>query len=106
MKIEFLYFEGCPNHQKAYELLQQILREKNIDTVVERIEIKDDEDATRHKFVGSPTIRIDGTDVDVSSSNPPYGRTCRLYRVEEKLSAIPSRVMIESAVRSAANRSI
>ena len=101
MKIEFLYFDGCPNHQKAYQLVQQILRKKKIEAGVDRIEIKDDVDAARHKFVGSPTIRIDGIDVDPVTDDRAYAKTCRVYLVSGKLSGLPTRAMIENAIRRA-----
>ncbi len=101
MKIELIYFDGCPNHRKAYQVLQQILREENIYTAVDRIEIKDDVDAARHKFVGSPTIRIDGIDVDPVTDERAYAKTCRVYLVSGKLSGLPARAMIENAIRRA-----
>lgn len=101
MKIEFLYFDGCPNHERAFELLQEVLKENAIQATIERIEIKDDEDAGRHKFIGSPTIRIDGIDVDTVSDDRPYAKTCRVYVVDGKLSGLPTREMIENALWAA-----
>lgn len=98
MKIEFLYFDGCPNHEQAYKLLQEILAERQIDVAVERIEIKDDEAAVRHQFVGSPTIRIDGVDVDPVTDDQAYAKTCRVYLVSGELSGLPARAMIENAI--------
>lgn len=102
MKIEFLYFDGCPNHEKALALLREVLQQKTIETSIDLIEIKDDEDAARHKFVGSPTIRVDGTDIDPVKGKPAYAKTCRVYTIEGKLTGLPSRKMIEDAVRKAA----
>jgi glutaredoxin len=103
MKIQFLYFDGCPNHERAYKLLQEILAEKHIDAAVERIEIKDDDDAVRHQFIGSPTIRIDGVDVDTVTGDRPYAKTCRIYVVDGKLTGLPSRMMIENLLCAAEN---
>lgn len=101
MKIEFLYFEGCPHHEKAFVLLQEVLRDSSIDASIERIEIRNDKDAVRQEFIGSPTIRIDGMDVDPVRGNVTYAKTCRVYSVEGKLSGIPSRKMIEDTLWAA-----
>lgn len=101
MKIEFLYFDGCPHHEKAFDQLQEVLRDSSIDASIERIEIKDDEGAARHKFVGSPTIRVDGVDIDAVTGNPVYAKTCRVYKVDGKLTGLPSPKMIEDAVWAA-----
>ena len=101
MKIEFLYFDDCPNHEKAFALLQEILRDAAIDATIERIEIKDDEDAVKRKFVGSPTIRINGVDVQQIENDHVFGRTCRTYVVDGAFTRLPSRAMIENTLRDA-----
>ncbi len=101
MKIEFLYFDDCPNHEKALALLKEILRDAAIDATIERIEIKDDEDAVKRKFVGSPTIRINGVDIQRIENDHVFGRTCRTYVVDGAFTRLPSRAMIENALRDA-----
>ena len=99
MTIEFLYFDGCPNHQKAYALLLEVLREEQQPIRIERIEIKDDADAQKYKFVGSPTIRIDGNDIDPSASeNRSYVKACRVYEIEGRLSGLPTKEIIRKAL--------
>ncbi len=102
MKIELLYFDGCPNHKKAFALLQDILRDASVSASIERIEIKSDEEAERHKFVGSPTIRVNGVDVHPIKGRPRYGKGCRIYDREGVFTGFPSQEMIENAIRSAA----
>ncbi|MEE9224948.1 MAG: DUF2703 domain-containing protein [Bacteroidota bacterium] len=101
MKIQFLYFESCPNHHNASELLRTVLGEHNIETDIERIEIKNEEDAVKHQFVGSPTIRINGVDIEKIKGNPIYAKTCRVYTIDGKLTGMPSRQMIEDALGTA-----
>jgi len=98
MNIQFLYFEGCPNHQKAYDLLIDILKERRIAAEVERIQITDDEDAARQRFVGSPTIRVDGVDIESIPEDRPYAKTCRVYVVDGAMSGTPSKRMIHEAL--------
>ena len=64
MKIEILYLDGCPNHRPAVERIQTILREEGISASVSEIEIRDQEAAMELGFPGSPTIRVDGLDIE------------------------------------------
>ena len=64
MKIEVLWFEDCPNHQAAGELLDDILASHSVNADIASIEVPDLATGERVKFAGSPTIRIDGVDVD------------------------------------------
>ncbi len=77
--IEFLFWEGCPSHERVLARLTDQLREIGLDPAeVKIIEIETVEDAEAHKFVGSPTIRLDGTDI-ADPKDEPYGLECRLY---------------------------
>ncbi len=103
MKIQFLYFSGCPNHEIARKNLMEAIDEARIkDYVIEEIEIKDDEDALKYRFPGSPTIRVNGVDVDpsyVDSGN--YGLMCRVYRIGDNFYGAPTKEMIKDALEDA-----
>lgn len=78
--VELLFWSGCPSYPGALESLQAQLRSLGLDpeTVLVR-EIETDADAVAERFVGSPTIRVDGTDiVDPGGQQPAL--TCRIYR--------------------------
>ena len=62
--IELFYWEGCPSHPEAKALLEQVLAELGRDDRIVMTEVKSDEEAERLRFPGSPTIRVDGNDVD------------------------------------------
>lgn len=98
MTIQFLYFDECPNHQKAFNLLKETLREQSITAAIDRIAISDDGDAARQKFIGSPTIRVDGVDIETIEEDRPYAKTCRVYVVEGAMGGIPSKRMIRDAL--------
>lgn len=73
-----------------------------IDAPVERIEIRTDEEAERWHFPGSPTIQIDGEDIDPNASQLPTRLTCRLYFKEDgRPSPLPSKEMIKRALQRA-----
>ncbi|MBI3473013.1 MAG: hypothetical protein HY013_16780 [Candidatus Solibacter usitatus] len=67
MKIEILYFDGCPNHQPAVERVKEVLKEEGLAAEVVEVNVGDDASARSLGFQGSPTIRIDGLDVEPSA---------------------------------------
>jgi hypothetical protein len=100
VKIEMLFWEGCPSHPEALELLQAVLRERGIEEPIELREVFTLEDAVELGFPGSPTIRIDGRDVDPVGATDPPALTCRVYRLPDgRPSPVPSRQQLEEAVR-------
>ena len=58
MRIELLWWEGCPSHPKALEELERILEEEGAQADVELVEIETDDQARAERFPGSPTVRI------------------------------------------------
>jgi len=105
MKIELLYFDGCPNHEPALEVLRQVLAEDGVDAPVETVNVTSDEQAVRHRFLGSPSIRIDGRDVEKEARAADFGRGCRIYLWNGTPKGYPSREMIRAAVRERVGRS-
>ena len=100
MRIEFLFWEGCPSHPEAKALLQEVLDEHGIEARVEVREIHTHEEAVELAFPGSPTIRVDGRDVDPAGSEAPPSLTCRVYRLPDgRPSPVPSRQQLEEALR-------
>jgi hypothetical protein len=100
VRIEFLFWEGCPSHPEAKELLEDVLAERRIDVPIEMHEIRTKEEAVASAFPGSPTIRIDGRDVDPAGAEEPPALTCRVYRFPDgRVSPVPSREQLEEALR-------
>lgn len=90
MNVELLFWEGCPSHPKALADLRAAMTELGLcpDAVVLR-EVQSHADAEREQFVGSPTIRINGVDVQ-PPGNQPFGLTCRVYhRRDGRISPTP-----------------
>lgn len=80
MKIEVLYFSGCPNHAPAVERLQAVLAAEGVAADVVEIEVNDVATAKSLRFLGSPTIRVNGTDVEAPLDvESPTGLSCRTY---------------------------
>ncbi|NJD29539.1 MAG: hypothetical protein FIA92_14760 [Chloroflexi bacterium] len=99
--VELLWFNDCPNHPAARAMLGQLLAELAPGTEIKDIDATDPAVAQRHRFPGSPTIRVDGRDVDPSIQDPgDYTPRCRLYWTVEGLQGVPERAWIESALRA------
>jgi hypothetical protein len=100
VKIEFLYWEDCPSHPQALERLRGLMEAEGINAPIEMIEVLTDEQARALRFPGSPTIRVDGTDVDPEgAAQMDFALTCRIYRLEDgRISPLPSEAMIRRAL--------
>jgi mercuric ion transport protein len=96
MKVEVLYFEGCPNYHRTTTLVRQAIAELGVDAEVEEIEVRTPQDAERLGFLGSPTVHVDGVDIDPSERESTVsGFACRTYAGR----AVPPREMIIAALR-------
>jgi hypothetical protein len=98
--VEFLYWEGCPSYPEARELLEDVLRVQAADVEIQVRQVETQEEAVELRFPGSPTIRIDGRDVDPAGADEPPSLTCRIYQLPDgRVSPIPSREQFEEALR-------
>ena len=105
MQVSFLYYEDCPSYDLALERLREVMDEESIPGEVEVIKVETEEQARELRFVGSPTIRVDGQDIDPPGDSR-YGLTCRAYRLEDdRISPLPSKDMIRRALRSCGKES-
>jgi len=105
-RVELLFWDGCPSHPQALADLRAVMDELGLDpdTVVIR-EVDTDQRAERERFVGSPTIRIDGEDVEPPGGEPA-GLTCRVYRLADgRYSPVPDPATVRAALRNAMTRS-
>ncbi len=95
VKIELLYFGGCPHHQPTRELIDTILSELDLDAEVEEVDVRDQQEAERLRFLGSPSIRVDGADIEPgANSRTGYALSCRMYGS----AGMPSRQLLEAAL--------
>ena len=100
MKIEVLYVPGCPNYQPAVERIQQLLISESLKADIEGIPVRTEVAAEALEFPGSPTIRVNGTDVEPNHNNAT-GLACRLYA---NSGGVPSEEMLRAALLSARQR--
>jgi hypothetical protein len=99
VSIEFLYWEDCPSHPEALARLQQVMSEEGVKETVTIIRIDSEQDAAREHFPGSPTIRIDGADIQPEGAGTA-ALACRTYITESgRISPLPTATMIRRALQ-------
>jgi len=105
-KIELFYWEDCPSHERALEILREVMVEEGIADPVAVIEVKTQDEAQRYHFYGSPTIHVNGHDiVPPLDDNIGPGLTCRAYRrADGRISPLPPRELIIAALQDATRR--
>ena len=97
--VQLLWFEGCPNYLRARQMVDEVVARLGVAATVEMIDIEDEETGNRYGFPGSPTIRVDGIDID-PGFEPCADCTprCRVYFVDGHLTGLPARQWLEGAL--------
>jgi hypothetical protein len=102
IEIEFLWFSDCPNRDAARDLLAEVLEARGLAVPIREIDATDPAIAERVRFPGSPTIRVNGTDIMPGFRNPgDYTPRCRVYHTSAGLRGVPERAWIEAAIDAA-----
>src|SRR5215208_6764549 len=102
MTVEIFYFEGCPNHKPASERVRSVIQEEGLSAEVTEIEVPNEAAAKKVGFLGSPTVRINGIDIEPASRDgKKIGFACRCYP-----GGLPATEMIRAAVREAQSQSM
>jgi hypothetical protein len=103
--IEVLYVEGCPNYRGALALVKRVRPELGIDAELRTTLISEQAAAEQARFPGSPTVRVDGHDVEPGSEpSAEYTLACRLYRLEHRFAGQPDERWVREALLRAAGR--
>ena len=99
MKIELLYFEGCPNHELAIELLREVLDSLGREHHIDKVEVHTQAEAEAIRFLGSPSILINGSDMEAwARTATNFGLSCRTYVNGSGHTGVPSRELLRSAI--------
>jgi hypothetical protein len=97
--VEVLYFDGCPNHYPAIALVERVSRELGIDPQLSLVNVPDQQAAQRLRFLGSPTIRVGGVDVDPQTAErDDYALSCRIFRTEAGVRGQPDERWVREAL--------
>ena len=98
MRVRVLYFDGCPNRDSTIDVVRLAVGAARVGTAVETVEVRTAEEAIRLRFLGSPTVQIDGIDVDPAArARTDFSLACRLYGA----SGVPPAELIADAIREA-----
>ena len=99
MKIELLYFDGCPSWETALQNLKDACALEDLTWPIELVEIPDDDDAAARRFQGSPSIVVSGQDL-WPEKRQAYYMSCRMYRTPEGLRGWPTVEMLRERLRA------
>ncbi len=99
MRVEVLYFEGCPNHAPTIERVRSELVSRGLPKEIEEVEIHSQAEAETLRFLGSPSVRINGSDIELEARNLKiFGMSCRTYLEGTVRSGSPSSDLIGRAL--------
>jgi hypothetical protein len=103
MKVEVLFFDGCPNCEALLPHMRALLTAVGAgDTTIELVRVEDTDTAEAKRFLGSPTVRIDGEDVEPGANErSDFGLKCRLFATPNGLHAMPADEWILRALERA-----
>jgi hypothetical protein len=99
-RIEFLWWAECPSWERALEILRERVAAAGLDAdAIVVTEVTSEDDARHLGFPGSPTIRVNGADVQAPAT-AATGLTCRIYRTRDgRVSPLPDAADIDAALR-------
>ena len=102
VRVEALFFDGCPNHDELVPRLRALLARSGLAGDLRLHRIESAEQAVRERFLGSPTVRVNGRDVDpTAAGRDDFGLKCRLYATDEGLRGMPPDEWILDAITAA-----
>jgi hypothetical protein len=100
MRVEVLYFDGCPSHDRLMPTLLALASAHDAEIVQRRVETL--EEAEEVRFLGSPSVRVDGRDIDPGAERrTDYVMKCRMYWSPTGRSGVPPHEWIEHALNCA-----
>ena len=100
MKIELLYFDGCPSWQRDLENLKSALEPEGIESNVQLVRVQDDRGAMRSRFIGSPSFRVNESEL-WPEEREVYMLSCRVYPSSEGIKGWPTVPMLRQKLRDA-----
>lgn len=99
MTIEILYFADCPGAEPSRALVLNMLEHEGLTATVEMVAINDPETARAGRFLGSPTVQVNGVDIEPARrADTSYALACRTYPAAQGRSGVPPAEMIRAAI--------
>ena len=101
MNVSLLYLDGCTNWEQTLADVREVLAEYRVDADVELIRVSSQQQAEEMEFLGSPTVRVEGMDVEPDILESGFNLECRVYWVEDDPVGRPPKEWIAAAVEVA-----
>lgn len=99
MKVQLLYFDGCPSYAQLLPRLRALVEQADVDAEVELLRVDSLDAAVAEGFLGSPSVRVDGRDIEPGAGErTDYGLKCRLYPTPEGLKGTPPEPLLRAAL--------
>jgi hypothetical protein len=100
--VEILFLDGCPNTDRARELVERVAYLLGINPDLRLVNVETAADAQRLGFLGSPTIRVNGRDVEPGADQRhDFAHACRIYRTAEGMKRQPDPIWLRAALNAA-----
>jgi hypothetical protein len=100
--VEVLVTPGCPNGDAAITLARRVCQQRGGRAEVQVVEVPDQPAAEQARFLGSPTIRVDGRDIEPGAArSAEFVHGCRLYRGAHSLQGLPEEDWLSQALHHA-----
>jgi hypothetical protein len=98
-EVELLYFEGCPHWQQTRATIERVSSELRGETDIHLVKVRDPDAAVKARFLGSPTVRVDGRDIEPGADDrQEYVFACRVYKTAAGLSGQPDERWLHAAL--------
>jgi hypothetical protein len=98
MKIELLYFDGCPSWKPGLANLKSALELEGLEVPVDMVRVEDEAGATDLKFLGSPSFHVNGVEF-WPEEREEYALNCRVYSTPEGLKGWPTLSMLRNKLQ-------
>ena len=99
--VELLYFDGCSNYLAARDAVEAVAAELDVSPDLRLVEVETPEAAKELRFLGSPTIRVEGKDVEPGAEErTEFQYACRLYRTPSGFGGTPDPEWVRQALLS------
>lgn len=100
--VDVLTFGACPHAESVLELVRRVVAESGSDATVRRVDVPDAQGAAAHPFLGSPTIRVNGRDIEPGvADRDQYSLSCRIYRTTAGFTGEPDERWLREALSAA-----
>jgi hypothetical protein len=103
MEIDLLHFDGCPSWQRGLENLKTALKDEGMVADIHLVQVQDNTEAARLKFLGSPSFRLNGMDL-WPEKRKRYDLSCRVYTTPQGLGGVPTVEMLREKLRTQSSK--